>query len=118
MKDREQSRVASVLAVIVGVWLLISPIWIEVGGMALISLLVVGVIFVAAGFVQYFTENVVPSWVIGVAAAWLFISTFMYELNMAAVYSQIISAIIALALAYWDGMEVTHINNRRHNPIT
>lgn len=119
MEDREQSRVASVLAVLVGAWLLISPIWIPVTDAALISLLIVGVIMVAAGFVQYFTESMMPSWVIGVAAAWLFVSTFVFGVSTTAAYSQIISAIVAFALAYWDGMEIMHIHDsHRQHPVT
>jgi hypothetical protein len=114
MEDREQSRVASVLTVLVGTWLLISPIWIAISDAALVSLLVVGVVMVAAGFVQYFTESMMPSWIIGVAAAWLFMSTFIFGVSTVAAYSQIIAAIAAFALAYWDGMEIMHVHDRRH----
>jgi len=117
MEDREQSRVASVLVLLVGAWLLISPIWIPIEDTALVSLLIVGVVMVGAGFVQYFSESTVPSWIIGVAAAWLFVSTFVFGVGMAAVYSQLIAAIAALALAYWDGMEITHVHNGRQHPV-
>lgn len=115
MKDRDQSRLASILALLVGIWVLISPTWVGVSGAALTSTIIVGIVMIIASVVQiFFTRNTVPSWIVGIAAVWLLISAFTYGVTAGAMTSQIISAVLAFIFAYWDGAEVTEMHSSRH----
>ena len=109
-EQRSQSRVASVLTLLVGIWVAISPIWISVTGGALVSVIITGIVIALFGLVQYFWANTLPSWISGLAAVWLFISTFVFVgITTGAVWSQILSAIAVVILSYWDGYEVSQI---------
>ncbi len=113
MKDIDQSRLASTLALIVGLWVLISPAWIPMSAGAQVSTLVVGIVMVTANIVQYVARNSVPSWVNGIAAAWLFISIFVFSMSAGAVWSAVLAAIASVILALWDGAEIEHFAHRR-----
>lgn len=117
MKTRDQSRLASLLTLLIGVWAVLSPIWISVSGGALASVIITGLVIVAASAVQYFWNNIALSWVIGIAAAWLFLSALLYSISAGAAWSQILSAVAIGVLAYWDGIEVTHLehDNKHHH---
>lgn len=108
-----QSRLASVVLVLVGIWVAISPIWISVTGGALTSIIITGIVIALAGLVQYFTRMSWPSWVAGLAAVWLFISTFVFNVSTGASWNQIIFAVVAFVLAYWDGFEITQVQHHQ-----
>ena len=110
--QQTQSRFASIIMLLAGIWVAISPIWISVTGGALASVIITGVIIALAGLVQYFWHVTVPSWVAGIAAVWLFISAFAFSVSTAAAWNQIIFAIVSFVLAYWDGMEVSQLQHR------
>lgn len=113
MDDVAQSRTASVLNILVGIWLALSPIWISLFGAGQFwSLYIVAGIFAVFGFIQLFTENTAPSWIIGLAAVWLFISAFALNVSSAAAWNQVITAIVAFVLAVWDGSMLEHANQR------
>lgn len=114
MRELYQSRIASALAVLLGAWLLLSPLWISISGGALVSLLIVGAVMVVSGLVQMFTDNNLPSWVIGLAAVWLFISAFAFSVSNAVMWNEILSAIAAFILASWDGVETSEVQRRHH----
>jgi hypothetical protein len=110
MKDIDQSRTASVLTLIVGLWVAFSPLFISVSGFALGSVIVLGAIIAIAGLIQLFWENVLPSWVSGIAAVLLFILAFIpMSLGMSAVWNMLISGIVVFVLAIWDEVEVSHL---------
>jgi uncharacterized membrane protein YuzA (DUF378 family) len=116
MKTRDQSRLASTISLLVGIWVLLSPIWISVTGGALTSIIITGIVIIAASVVQYFTVNTIPSWVVGVASLWLLLSAVVFGVSAAAGWSQILAAIVGLLSAYWDGFEMTSMNtNQRHH---
>lgn len=117
MKDRDQSRLASILSLLVGIWVVISPIWVSVSGAALISVVTVGIIIIVAAALQFFVDVAIPSWIVAIAAVWLLLSTFAFGVSTAAMYNQILSALVAFVLAYWDGMEIAHIEAHRHVPM-
>ena len=107
-----QWRVASVLAVAVGVWLLVSPLFIAMTGTILINTLVVGGIITLAGLAQLIWENTIPSWVSGIAAVWLMVSAVVFSVSGAALWSQLIAAAAAFLLAAWDGFEVDQVSQQ------
>jgi uncharacterized membrane protein (UPF0136 family) len=111
MNNLGQSRLASVVALLVGAWVAISPIWISVTGGALTSVIITGIVIAVAGLVQLFWKNAIPSWISGLAAVWLFISAFAFSnMGTSAMWSMVVSAIAVFILAFWDGMEVTQYN--------
>ncbi len=118
MKTRDQSRLASSLTLLVGLWVVLSPMWISVSSDALASVIITGLVIVAASIAQYFWDSVVPSWIMGLAAVWLFVSTLVYGVSAAAAWSQILAAVAVVALAYWDGVEVAHLrqDGTHHRP--
>lgn len=118
MKTRDQSRLASLLALLVGIWTILSPIWLTPSAGATTSLIITGAVIIVASVVQYFTDYAVPSWIMGLAAVWLFISVFVFGVGTGAAWSMILSAIAVVILAYWDGIEVTQLHtgtNRHHH---
>lgn len=117
MKTRDQSRLATTISLLVGIWVLLSPIWISVTGGALASIIITGIVIIAASVVQYFTLNTAPSWVVGAASLWLLLSAVVFGVSAAAGWSQILAAIVGLLSAYWDGFEVTNMvsNDQRHH---
>ena len=114
MERLSQSRLASSLTVILGAWLMLSPIFISITGAALTSLLITGAVMIVFGLVQLFWENSLPSWVNAVAAVWLFISAFTFTVSTAVVWNQVIFGIIAFVLAVWDGAEMGEVHRLRH----
>jgi hypothetical protein len=118
MKDQSQSQLASLLTVGVGAWLMVSPLFIAASGAALVNTLIIGGIFVVAGMVQLIWTNTLPSWISAVAAIWLLGSAFIFNADIGYVWSMVLSAVAALVLAVWDGVEITHLQHSRHNTIT
>ena len=115
MRELYQSRLASVLAIVAGAWLMLSPIWISITGGALASLLIVGAIMILSGFVQLFTDSSLPSWVTGLAAVWLFISAFAFSgVSGAVMWNEVLVAIAGFILATWDGIEVAEVQRHHH----
>lgn len=114
MKDVTQTRIASVLTAALGVWLLVSPLFIETTNGALVSTLIAGSIFTLAGIVELFWENTVPSIVSGVTAVWMAISTITFNMTDALLWNTIIIAAAMLLVAIWDGIEIGKVAERHH----
>lgn len=111
MNEISQSRLASILTIAVGAWLMASPLFITVSGAAMGNVLIVGAIIALAGLLQLVWNNAMPSWISAFAAIWLVVSAFIFTADTAFVWSTVISAVIAFALAVWDGVEITHIQH-------
>ncbi len=111
MDKESQFRVASILTVVAGAWALLTPLSISMTGAALTNILIIGGVLVVAGLVQIFWTNVLPSWVIALASAWLFISAYVFTMSTAAIWNQVIVAIIGILLAMWDGIEVNYVQH-------
>jgi hypothetical protein len=117
MKKQSQSRLASILLLLVGLWVLLSPIWVAVSGAAFANVIVVGIIMIITSAIQLFLDNTtIPSWVNGVLAAWLLVSAFVFGVGAGAMASQIISAILAFVFAYWDGVEISEMHQIGRRP--
>lgn len=114
MERLSQSRLASSLVILVGAWLMLSPIFISITGAALTSLLITGAVMIVFGFVQLGTENTLPSWINAIAAVWLFISALSFSVSAAVVWNQVVFAIIAFVLATWDGAEMSATHRMHH----
>ncbi len=114
MQSLSQSRVASVLTIVVGAWLLLSPLAISITGAALVNILIVGGVMAVAGLVQLFWTNTFPSWVTALAAIWLFIAAFAFTVSTAAAWNQAIFAVVAFILATWDGVEISEVQREHH----
>lgn len=110
MERLSQSRIASSLTIVLGAWLMISPLLISISGAALTSLLFTGAVLIVFGLVQLFWENSLPSWINALAAVWLFVSAFSFTVSNAVVWNQVISGIVAFTLAMWDGVEIGEVN--------
>lgn len=108
-----QSKFASVIMLLAGIWVAISPIWISVTGGALTSIIITGIVIAVMGLAQYFTRSSMPSWIAALAAVWLFVSTFVFSVSTASAWNQIVSAAVTFVLAYWDGFEITQV--QRHH---
>lgn len=112
MNDLTQSRTASVLTILLGGWLCLSPLFISITGAALVSLFVVGGVMIASGLVQLFTENSLPSWLTGLAAIYLVVSAFAFSVSNNVAWNEVISGMVAFVLALWDGLEITQVHDR------
>lgn len=114
MDAKAQSRLASVLTIGVGAWMMLAPAFTSVTGGALTSILITGGVIAFAGLVQLFWENVLPSWVNGAAAVWLFISAFAFDVSTAVSWNMVLGAIVAFVLALWDGTEINQLQQTHH----
>lgn len=115
MGDRSQSRLASVIMLLLGIWVVVSPTWITMPQAAVISTVITGAVIGILGIIQFFMENSVPSWITGIAAIWLFISAFSFGMSTGAAWDLVISAVIAFILAIWDGREITVFSEHHHH---
>lgn len=118
MKNRDQSRIASLITLLVGVWVLLSPIWVSVAGGAFVSIIITGAVIIVASIVQYFIVNSLPSWIVGAASLWLLLSAIVFNVGATAGWSQILSAVVGLLGAYWEGFEISsmaHGDHPRHH---
>lgn len=113
MERIAQSRVASVLTIIAGLWMLVTPAFIAMPSGAVVSIMITGGIIALLGLIQVFWMNALPSWINIIAAVWLFISAFMFGISTGAAWNQVVFAIIAFVLAIWDGVEVSDV--QRHS---
>ncbi|HEX5455984.1 MAG TPA: hypothetical protein VFW77_01320 [Candidatus Saccharimonadales bacterium] len=119
MEKMSQSRLASILTMVVGIWLLVSPAFMSVTGGALTNMMIIGAVFVVAGFIQLFWVNTLPSWINALVAIWLFISAFSYSVGNGIAWSETISAVVVFILATWDGVEISQVRqDRQHHAHT
>lgn len=109
MDTQMQSRLAGLLTAVVGLWLLMTPLFITMSGAALVNILVVGALIAAAGLVELFWKNTLPSWLGALAAVWLFVSLLLFDMSSGAAWNMAISAIITFVLSVWDGAEVSQL---------
>ena len=120
MQSLQQSRMASILTIIAGAWIILSPLfWITVSGAALVNTLIIGAVVVIAGLAQLGWINSLPSWVNGIAAVWLFIAAFAFSVTTGAAWNMVISALVVFLLSIWDGAEITQAQHeyREHRAM-
>lgn len=117
MNELNQSRLASTLTLLVGVWVAVSPAWIAMTAAAQMSTLIVGIVLIVASIIQYFVRSSWPSWVNGLAAAWLFLSIFLYGMSVEAAWSAVLAALAVVILALWDGIEIENYS-QTHTHVT
>lgn len=110
-----QSRVASVLMIAVGAWMLLTPLAISMTGAALSSILITGGFIAVVGLIQMFWINALPSWLNIVAAIWLFVSAFAFTMSTGAAWNQAIFGIVVFLLAAWDGAEISEVQREHHS---
>lgn len=110
MSDEAQSRLASVLAALVGIYVALSPIWTTMSRGVMVSAIATGSVMTLVSLWQIFTKSTVPSWINGVAAVWLIIGALVFGMRAFALWSQIVAGIIVFLLANWDGSEITRYN--------
>ena len=111
MNAKAQSLFASILAVVVGAWVMLVPVFTSLAGGALASTLIAGGVIALAGLVQIFWENVLPSWVNAAAAVWLFVSVFIFSVSTAVGWNLVLAAVATFLVALWDGVEVNEVHH-------
>lgn len=117
MERLAQSRVASVLMIAVGAWMLLTPLVISMTGAALANILITGGVIAVVGLIQMFWINALPSWVNIVAAIWLFVSAFAFTMGTGAAWNQAVFAVITFLLAAWDGAEMSEVQREHHSHV-
>ena len=113
-----QSRLASALMILLGAWIMISPVFISITGAALTSLLITGGVMIVFGLIQLAWENTLPSWINALAAIWLLVSAFTFSISTAMAWNQVIAAIAAFVLSTWDGVEMGEVQRMHHTHAT
>jgi len=108
--DKEVARTASILNLIAGLWLVISPFWMNYLGdpAALWNTVLVGVAVGALSLIRacYPAHYVALSWVNLVLGLWLIVSPFLlpYHHFELAVRNDVITGIIVAILAVWSAL--------------
>lgn len=118
MEDLAQSRLASILTLIVGVYTALSPIWVTMSRGEAASFIATGSVIGVASLIQMIWKNALPSWVMLLAAVWLFISAFLFGASSAVSWNGVVAAVIVFLLAAWDGSEVNHFNQHHHQMMS
>lgn len=118
MEDLRQSKLASTLVLLAGIWVLISPIWFVMTGGQSANAIIIGAIVAIMALVQLGIKNAIPSWINGLAAVWLFITAFIFSASTASIWELVISAIVVFALSIWDGAEMAHFEGHHHGAMT
>lgn len=106
--DLRQTKVASVLALLAGIWIMVSPIWFVMTGGQKANAIIIGALVAIMALVQLGVKNTTPSWIAGLAAVWLFITAFIWNASTASVWNLVISAVVVFLLSVWDGAEMAH----------
>lgn len=106
MEAKTQVRVASVLTLLLGVWIALSPVFISVTGAALVSTIATGAALGVFSMVQLLVHNGFPSWLNALAGIWLVISAFSFTLSDAMAWNLVVAGIAAVLFGIWDGSEV------------
>ena len=114
MEKLSKSRMASALIILVGAYLLLTPLFISMTGAALVNILIVGALFALAGLIQLFWVNALPSWLSALMAVWLFIAAFAFSVSTGAAWNMAVVAVIAFMLATWDGVEMGEFHREHH----
>lgn len=109
MDAKLQMRVASLLTLLLGIWVVISPVFISVTGAGLYSTIITGAALGVLSLVQLFWHNSLPSWINGLAGVWLVVSAFVLTVSTAMTWSLIVAGVLAIILATWDGNEVEQV---------
>lgn len=117
MQNLVQSRIASILTVLLGVWIMLSPVFISMTGAALTNILITGGVIVVAGLIQLFWANTLPSWIVGLATVWLFISAFAFTVSNSAAWNEALAAIVTFIVATWDGFEISEFQHHQHHAM-
>jgi hypothetical protein len=108
--DKEVARTASVLNLIAGLWLIISPFWMNFLGApaAFWNTLLVGVAVGVLSLIRacYPARNVGLSWINLILGVWLIVSPFFLPYNYleAAVRNDVLTGIVVIVLAFWSAM--------------
>lgn len=111
MSDEVQARLASLLTILVGAYVALSPLWTAMSHEVMISAIVTGVIVTAASIWQFFSKATFPTWINAVAAIWLIVGVLTLGTYTFATWSQILAGAAVFLLAGWDGAEVAHYNH-------
>ncbi len=106
MADRTQSTTASIINIILGVWLIISPLVIIFpnSGQAT-NAVIVGIIVAVLSLIRAFTPETTAglNWINIVLGAWLIISPFLFGSNISVLWSDIVSGILVIVFSGWSG---------------
>ena len=114
MSDEAQSRLASVLAALVGLYVALSPIWTTMTHGAMASAIATGSVIVVASLWQLGTKSTAPSWLNGIAAIWLIVGASIFGSFSFSIWSQVVAGLAVLFLASWDATEIANYNNQSH----
>lgn len=117
MKERNQSRLASGLIVLFGLWIALTPVWLQMSGGASLSTVIVGAGIAICGVVQYFWADTLPSTVVSLGAIWTFVSALILPMGNGAILNLIMSAIAVFFLSLWDSTELDIIDRRRRGRL-
>ena len=118
MQDLRKSKLASILALLAGIWVLISPAWFVMTRGQAANAIIIGVLVAIMALVQLGVKNTVPSWITGLAAVWLFITAFIFSASTASIWELVISAIVVFGLSVWDGAEMARFESHHHGAMT
>jgi hypothetical protein len=107
---KEGARTASVLNLIAGLWLIISPFWMDFLGhpVALWNTVIVGAMVGLLSLIRacYPAESVGLSWINLILGIWLIVSPFFlpYGLFEVAVHNDVITGIVIGVLSIWSAL--------------
>jgi hypothetical protein len=108
--NKEVARTASILNLIAGLWLIISPFWMNFLGApaALWNTCLTGVAVGVLSLIRacYPLRNVGLSWINLILGVWLIVSPFFLPYNYLepAVRNSVITGIVVIVLAFWSAM--------------
>lgn len=108
-RGRGQARIASGLTLVLGLWLIVSPLLLEVAGGAAWNNIVFGfaIVLLAAGrVVQPVAKSRLASWINAVIGVWLVASPVAFDfVTRAATWNNAIVGVLVVAFALWSSTQ-------------
>jgi hypothetical protein len=106
----EGARTASILNLLAGIWLIITPFWMGywVAPGPLWNNLIVGIVVAVLALIRAFApaENVVLSWINLILGLWLIMSPFFlpYQWFIVAVHNDMFTGLVISILSLWSAL--------------
>jgi hypothetical protein len=113
MNEIMQKRIASVVVALTGLWVALSPLFIDMSTTAMWNAIAAGSLLAIMGLGQLYFRSATPS-VLGVLLAmWLASSAFLIDHTAAAVWSLLAASAVGFLVSLWDIVAVQDLSQHR-----
>lgn len=102
MDSMLQKRTASVVVALTGLWVAVSPLFIDMPDNATWNAVIGGGLLALIGVAQMFLRSGIPSLLGMLVAVWFGFAVFIFDQSTAAMWSLGVAAAVGLVASVWD----------------